>query len=218
MKPSDLPTDSDSLQLQQQQCLLYLLGELSSVEQADFEDQLARSPRLGEILLAQADCLCELSSMSASAELASSEPTCVAESSNSSPSWLTLPRLIAAVAATLLVAITAALYPISGPIPTLTTDSSSSNMEADPVDPTMVALHWAESSLVDTNDDSEVGIEPWDPDSSLNASLALDEEGYEADLLAHAEAADEFESSFDWIYTAVASNPEILAAGDSHEG
>ncbi len=175
--------------------MLYLLGELPSDVLADFERQLACSPKLGEELLRQAETIADVSSQQT---FPTTSPL-IPAANDESKRWTFVASLVAIAACLTLVFVgLRRSEPDPQRIASLT--GIDDQPRADAMEDLLIARAWAESPLTFDADDYEL-----DESDPAVATVPSDD------------PADN-DATLSWIITALASESETDIPGASEDG
>jgi hypothetical protein len=188
-QPDDLPEPNGS---SEEQCWLYLLGELDASKSAEFEQRLATSPELSDQLLRQAELISGLSTIESQLQVAPATPSRVS-------SW-SIAVSIMTVAACLAIVVLGVRSrsvekdSLASRTPSLSprgTAAKDPNVSED----LLIARAWADSRRSEVSEDFAL--------ADLDSDEALPED----------EPSD-LDSTLSWMFIAVAANPELDDAGD----
>jgi hypothetical protein len=188
-QPDDLPEPNGS---SEEQCWLYLLGELDASKSAEFEQRLATSPELSDQLLRQAELISGLSTIKHQLQVAPATPSRVS-------SW-SIAVSIMTVAACLAIVVLGVRSrsvekdSLASRTPSLSprgTAAKDPNVSED----LLIARAWADSRRSEVSEDFAL--------ADLDSDEALPED----------EPSD-LDSTLSWMFIAVAANPELDDVGE----
>jgi hypothetical protein len=188
-QPDDLPEPNGS---SEEQCWLYLLGELDASKSAEFEQRLATSPELSDQLLRQAELISGLSTIKHQLQVAPATPSRVS-------SWSIAVSIMTVAACLAIVVLGVRSRSVEKDSLASRTPSLSPRGIAakDPnvSEDLLIARAWADSRRSEVSEDFAL--------ADLDSDEALPED----------EPSD-LDSTLSWMFIAVAANPELDDAGD----
>jgi hypothetical protein len=181
----------------QQQCMLYLLGELDAPQSAAFEQRLASSPELGEQLLRQADVIAGLS-------VIHNQPELMPTSSSTYSPWSIVASIVAIAACLVIVVLgvkSSSLDADALASRSQSTMPSGLSLEtSEATEDLLIARAWADSQLNDVSEDFEF------------AELDME------DALPTAVESSDFDSTLSWMFIAVSANTDLSEEGAANDG